>query len=384
MRFITRIRHWLALGLAAALIAAPLTRYVDNGVILAGLAAGTVGLTLTAYGEIYGAVRRETRILRAMHGQRDLLVLANVSLNGVRGAVWTDLRQTGGLVMLGALVVGRLSLGLGLAQYLHLFRVYFPDGVLAQAFNGAFRAVNYISHNGAAQNAGGSWTIDLYQPLWWQRSAALVLLIAILWAETKLMMTLAMAVTLRPRRFQRWAVPISVGYRAVLSGLAVAAITGMMLIPGIHSGGYYYFRSDILCIDTRWVNRGLDMGYYAVEQGTCGDRIYSAQLRRGFEATQLGLSALIDGGALLSANVMRVNLSLTHKGTWLDYRMDTIYGTYAGSYPPRTSFTWYQRVSPALPILRMFAGGLVTISAMLVASLLTFRHVVRRYRPQLS
>ena len=37
------------------------------------LAAGAAVLTLIAYGEIFASVRRGTRILRAMHGQRDLM-----------------------------------------------------------------------------------------------------------------------------------------------------------------------------------------------------------------------------------------------------------------------------------------------------------------------
>jgi hypothetical protein len=366
-------RIWLYLILAAAMLAAPLLQYTDSGERLGALAAGAAVLTLIAYGEIFASVRRGTRILRAMHGQRDLMFLAGVNPNTARRDIRRDLWQNGGWVALGALWVGRFALAFALAQYLHLFHLYWPHEMFAQPFNAAFKAVNYVSHNGAYQN-NGVWQIPLFQPLWWQRTSAAAMLLLILVGEARLMTAIGMAFFLRPRYMQRWAVPSGLAIRVILCILAIFAVFFVTLIP--HDQRYgEFFRQDLICFER---NRH-PLNSFPAPTDACVQTIFNYQSSRILETIQLAFTGIFEGGTFLAANTMRVNLSATHSGTGLDYYLAVEYETYSISYLTHYSYHWRERVSPLWVILRMTFGIAATTAMLVGLSQLVYWLVERRY-----
>lgn len=352
-------RIWLYLILAAAMLAAPLLQYTDSGERLSALAIGAAILTLIAYGEIFASVRRGTRILRAMHGQRDLMFLADVNPNTARRDIWRDLWQNGGWVALGALWIGRFALALALAQFFHLYHFWVPSGPLAHPFEQVAHHLRFISHNGPYEH------IPLLQPIWWQRITAALVLLVILVAECRMMIALGMTVYLRHRHMQRWAMPSIIGARVMMFAFALLVISSLTIIltslgPNLTARCSTIDGSD---------NLKLAWHLNEAERSLCHQWRLHFYASKAVGGVQVGLMSFLDGGILAAADIMRVTRT-RYSGTGFDHQ---IYGQSSGYY-------WGPRNRSALlPTLQMVGGAGVAAFLMTAIAQALFLRITRRY-----
>jgi hypothetical protein len=352
-------RIWLYLILAAAMLASPLLQYTDTSERLGAIAIGAAVLTLIAYGEIFASVRRGTRILRAMHGQRDLMFLADVNPNTARRDIRRDLWQNSGWVALGALWVGRFALAFALAQYLHLYHFWVPDGPLIHPFEQVAHHLRFISHNGPYE------AIPLLQPVWWQRIVAAFILFILLIAESRMMLAVGMTVYLRQRHMQRWVIPSAVGARVVMFAFALLVISSLTiiltsLIPTLTAKCSTMDGSD---------NLKLAWHLNDAERDQCHQwrlHLYASKAAGG---AQVGLMSFLDGGMLAAADIMRVT-RIRYSGTGFDHQV----------YGRSDSYSWGPRNRSALlPTLQMAGGAGVAALLMTAVTQTLFLRIIRRY-----
>jgi hypothetical protein len=353
-------RIWLYLILAAAMLAAPLLQYTDSGERLGALAAGAVVLTLIAYGEIFASVRRGTRILRAMHGQRDLMFLAEVNPNTARRDIWRDLWQNGGWVALGALWVGRFAMAYALAQYFHLYHFWVPDGPLAHPFEQVAHHLRFISHNGPYEH------IPLLQPIWWQRVTAALVLLVLLLAESRMMLAVGMTVYLRQRHMQRWVIPSAVGARVVMFAFALLVISGLTIIITSLSPNLTAKCSTMDGSD----NLKLAWHLNDAERDQCHQGRLHVYASKAVGGAQVGLMSFGDGGILAAADIMRVT-RIRYSGTGFDHQVYSRSGNYYYWGP------WNK--SALLSTLQMAGGAGVAALIMTAIAQTLFLRITRRY-----
>ncbi|MBK9124805.1 MAG: hypothetical protein IPM16_17030 [Chloroflexi bacterium] len=358
------IRPWLYLAAAAVLLAVPLARYTDDGNVLALLWSGMLTLTLITYTEITTSVRHATRILSAVYGQRDLLVLAGFSIAGVRGAIWCDLWHRGGWASLCALWVSRLALGLALAQYLHLYLAYVPDIPLAQPVNQALTHLNFISHNGPYE------TPVLRNPLWWQGVVAGLGLALVILAETHLMMVLGMTVYIRNRRTWRW---VGVLVSATRVGIAGFALIGLIAFAWLED--QLVLPRPVRCT-TIDGGSNIELAWHLSDEdrALCRWKLPIYVAAQASTAAQLGMLTLLDGGSLAAADIMRVTRARPLTDTW--FAFGSQYASTSSYFPQ-----WHRPFSGVMvPILRPFAGVLFASMLTLAASEALLEWLRRRYR----
>jgi hypothetical protein len=227
--------------------------------------------------------------LRQMTGNMDLLKLTGVDANtlifGNRNML---VRQTALPHFL--LVLPKLGLVLGIAQYLHVA----PVGVCS--FPTLFDTFCYFSHN-SWQGYGDVYFI---QPILMQFVFALAILMLFTFAEIRLTVALGIWLNTTPLKRSQWLMIFGMVFRGLIIGVSILGITQLQ---GIRDQFQMRWRSGIYCYD--------EYGSYNPTHGNeqeCQETVYRNNVTRVLDTLQVGTFTLTDTAIMLSANVMRPNL----------------------------------------------------------------------------
>jgi hypothetical protein len=268
-------KSWLILALIVlALTSIPYFVYItdQNADLLVMMIQIVIGAQIIVTVRTLLTVNATFTRLRQMTGNMDLLKLTGVD------ALPHFL-----------LVLPKLGLVLGIAQYLHVA----PVGVCS--FPTLFDMFCNFSHN-SWQGYGDVYFI---QPILILFVFALAILILFTYAEVRLVIALGIWINTTAVKQSHWLLFLALFFRLFIIGIGVVGVTQLQVIRDQFQ---LRWSSDIYCYDE-------DGNYepFSSEQ-ECQDRIHRNNVTRVLDTLQVGKFTLIDTAIMLSANVMRPNL----------------------------------------------------------------------------
>lgn len=305
LRLPTRWRAWLLLSLIVMLLTSiPFSLYITDqrADLLLMMIQVMIGAHFIVSIRTLLVVNTTFARLRQMTGNMDLLQLPGVDAHTLIFGNWQTIIQKAALPHF-LLVLPKLGLALGIAQHLHI-NWTFPQINLCHNYpNNPFC---YISHN----SISGYIDYDLWNPTILQFSLALAVVLLFTYAEVRLLVALGIWINTTPFNRPETRLIFALLLRVSLVGVALISFNQLYILRS-----NFLISPSYTCYNQAGNYAPYFNTYFTFDQ--CMEFQHHRNILRGIDTFQVSLFSLSDHAIMLSANMMRPNLSR-------QYHMDTL------------------------------------------------------------